>query len=759
MFAWYGRWCERTANKHELRMARWGWTAPTRDLFWHYWQLFKEQVAAVIPISLLQILVLAIFFQKAPVDAGLQVMGLVCAIFGLMAFLEGLRVCIMPFAELLGSELPAKVHVTVVLAVSFFLGVLVTYAEPAISALRPLASLVDPAEAPYLYYMMNQQQEILVLCIGLGVGVAAVIGTLRFICDWPLKPLIYLTLAPTVAASCYMQWGNEHLAPILGVAWDCGGVTTGPVTVPILLALGIGVMRSQRQKRLATAALEQSVAAGAGQALEGFGIVTLASLFPVLSVSLLGIITSVIHSYDDVLRMAEEDAAKQETESAIDKSPLKEVIFAIRAILPLVVALCLLIWLLLRKPLPRCSWAVEPRDTSDNASETATEDASVRSGTAARGAMERQSMSNNKYSALYRASVAVALASENALEEAEGTAEDDGSGGGGMVRVESSKSIKSISASDKVADVESGGSTSSPDQPQLSRWQAFLNRYGGFLAAVAVCQVGMIVFNIGLTYGFTALGNQTGTTLPAGFLRVSYFPDSPVYSYAGGLILTIVVIFFLGILATRAEPALNVLGRTVEKLSGGTFTAAMLIGAVCAGVGVGMVAGSLKILYSLPLIYFLLAKYAVAVMLTIVTEDSITAVAWDSAGVTTGPVTVPFVLAIGIGFSKAVGSAEGFGMLTIMSVAPIISVLTFSLIRKPAQTARRKLSRAARSMNKTMRRTVPSGGRKLKYSQSTAQAAFAADAGSSATTTPDVSMRGASQFENRLATVPDSEEA
>lgn len=46
-----------------------------------------------------------------------------------------------------------------------------------------------------------------------------------------------------------------------------------------------------------------------------------------------------------------------------------------------------------------------------------------------------------------------------------------------------------------------------------------------------------------------------------GFAQVSYFPDSPVYSYAGGLILTIVVIFFLGILATRAEPALNVLGR------------------------------------------------------------------------------------------------------------------------------------------------------------------------------------------------------
>lgn len=58
-------------------------------------------------------------------------------------------------------------------------------------------------------------------------------------------------------------------------------------------------MRSQRQKKLATAALEQSVAAGAGNALEGFGIVTLASLFPVLSVSLLGIVNSLLHSIEE----------------------------------------------------------------------------------------------------------------------------------------------------------------------------------------------------------------------------------------------------------------------------------------------------------------------------------------------------------------------------------------------------------------------------------------------------------------------------
>ena len=99
----------------------------------------------------------------------------------------------MPMAEMVGQELPQRLHLFFVLCVAFILGVLVTYAEPAISALRPLAELVDPYSAPYLYFVMNCQQELMVLAIGLGVGVAAVIGTLRFIKNWPLKPLIYIS--------------------------------------------------------------------------------------------------------------------------------------------------------------------------------------------------------------------------------------------------------------------------------------------------------------------------------------------------------------------------------------------------------------------------------------------------------------------------------------------------------------------------------------------------------------------------------------
>lgn len=96
-------------------------------------------------------------------------------------------------------------------------------------------------------------------------------------------------------------------------------------------------------------------------------------------------------------------------------------------------------------------------------------------------------------------------------------------------------------------------------------------------------------------------------------------------------------------------------------------------------------AGATKILFSVPLIYIILAKYTIALVITIFAPDDFTSVAWDSAGVTTGPVTVPFVLSLGVGFSKAVGASEGFGMLTAASVAPIISVLLTNSFKAPAQ--------------------------------------------------------------------------
>ena len=71
--------------------------------------------------------------------------------------------------------------------------------------------------------------------------------------------------------------------------------------------------------------------------------------------------------------------------------------------------------------------------------------------------------------------------------------------------------------------------------------------------------------------------------------------------------------------------------------------------------------------------------YAIAIFLTRISSEEFVNVAWDSAGVTTGPVTVPLVLAMGLGFGNAVGAIEGFGILSMASIGPIISVLLTGL--------------------------------------------------------------------------------
>ena len=85
--------------------------------------------------------------------------------------------------------------------------------------------------------------------------------------------MIYASLVPVLGLTVYSA-GNPHMQNIIGLAWDCGAVTTGPVTVPLVLSLGIGI----------------AAAAGKGDSgLSGFGIVTLASLFPVTGVFLLAL--------------------------------------------------------------------------------------------------------------------------------------------------------------------------------------------------------------------------------------------------------------------------------------------------------------------------------------------------------------------------------------------------------------------------------------------------------------------------------------
>jgi hypothetical protein len=120
------------------------------------------------------------------------------------------------------------------------------------------------------------------------------------------------------------------------------------------------------------------------------------------------------------------------------------------------------------------------------------------------------------------------------------------------------------------------------------------------------------------------------------------------------------------------------MGMTVENLTNGAYKKSFLIYAVSSGVGLGVLVGVLRMITGTPLSHLLLPGYAVALTLTILSTEEFVNIAWDSAAVTTGPVTVPLILAIGLGFGGALG-ADGFGILAMASLFPIITVLGMGL--------------------------------------------------------------------------------
>ena len=503
---------------------------------------FMDQIRAVVPLAVYLFLFQIIVLRQAVQDSWEITGGLFAVIIGLMHFMEGLTLGLMPFGETIGKILPVKSPMPVVLGIAFLLGVCVTFAEPAIGALQQAGKIVDVNKAPYLFALLNEWAGVLVLMVGAGVGIAAILGTMRFLRGWSLKPMIYLALTATISLSVAAML-NPDLRTVLGLAWDCGAVTTGPVTVPLVLSLGIGVASS----------------GGKGESsLSGFGIVTLASLFPIMGVLILSLYLGATITPESIIAgAAVASAAAEATPQWYEVSPGVDVVLGVRAIVPLVIFLFLVMKVVLREKIRN----------------------------------------------------------------------------GGMIA------------------------------------------YGIVLAVLGMC-----TFNVGLTYGLAALGAQSGGLIPAAFVQLGAVEGSPLYSYGLGIGIAFIFAWILGFGATLAEPALNALGTTVQNLTNGAFKKSMLMYSVSFGVAFGIGLGVIKLIFGFHLAFLLVPFYILGVTLTIFSTEEFVNVAWDSAGVTTGPVTVPLVLAMGLGFGNAVNAVEGFGILSMASICPICAVLTMGLI-------------------------------------------------------------------------------
>jgi hypothetical protein len=300
-----------------------------------------DQVKALMPLVIYLVLFQYIILKQPIADALLIAGGLSAVIIGLMLFMEGIVQGLMPLGNMMGNTLPKKLSLVWVLFIAFLLGIGVTFAEPAIGALKAAGSAVpylnsagEAAKSIYLYALLNLYTDQLVLLVGVGVGIAAVLGTIRFIKGWSLKPYIYLSLTPVILFTAYFMT-NDYLAGILGLAWDSGAVTTGPVTVPLVLALGIGI----------------ASAAGKGNnSLSGFGIVTLASLFPILVVELLALYIYTTVPVEEIIAQAKIlSGATTSIPAWYEISPGVEITLGVRAIVPLVIFLLIIMKIVLRE--------------------------------------------------------------------------------------------------------------------------------------------------------------------------------------------------------------------------------------------------------------------------------------------------------------------------------------------------------------------------------------------------------------------------
>lgn len=190
-----------------------------------------------------------------------------------------------------------------------------------------------------------------------------------------------------------------------------------------------------------------------------------------------------------------------------------------------------------------------------------------------------------------------------------------------------------------------------------------------FLIGAVLLIGGMILFSVGVDLSMTQMGERVGTTM----------------TKTKSALLMSLIGFVMGVIITVSEPDLRVLAGQVPSVPN-----AVIILAVAAGTGLFLVLAILRMLFGVSLSQMLIVFYIIVFALTLFVPADFLAVAFDSGGVTTGPMTVPFIMALGVGISSIRSDKhaadDSFGLVSLCSVGPIIAVLILGMIYRPAQT-------------------------------------------------------------------------
>ena len=214
-----------------------------------------ESLSAVLPITCIVILLCATITPMPLAPLMLFLVGAALLIIGMGFFTLGVDMAMMPIGEKAGARLTQSKSLTVIIFICFLIGTIITIAEPDLQVLAGQTPAVPDLT--------------LILSVAVGVGFFLVIAFLRSLLGWSLKNLLLICYGTLFLLSCFVP------KKFLAVAFDSGGVTTGPITVPFIMALGVGL---------------SSIGQGEDNDSNSFGLIALCSVGPVLSVMILGLL-------------------------------------------------------------------------------------------------------------------------------------------------------------------------------------------------------------------------------------------------------------------------------------------------------------------------------------------------------------------------------------------------------------------------------------------------------------------------------------
>ena len=227
-------------------------------------ETLRDVAPVVVVVAAFQLLVIREPFP----ELGKTLVGLVAVVAGLTLFVQGLRLALFPLGDRMATSFARKGSVPWLLAFAFALGFGTTVAEPALIGVadeaaraRDLSGVDGLRGGDYAVALRYT--------VAVSVGTAIAVGVIRIVRGWPIHRIIIGGYAIAIALT--------PLAPddAIGIAYDAGGVTTSTITVPLVAALGIGLSRSIR---------------GRSPMLDGFGLIALASLSPILFVLVFGMV-------------------------------------------------------------------------------------------------------------------------------------------------------------------------------------------------------------------------------------------------------------------------------------------------------------------------------------------------------------------------------------------------------------------------------------------------------------------------------------